>query len=59
MKKFLNNLKQTAQENPLMALAAGAATLTAVAKLVEASGNRAGSRAYAKDVDRRIKNNKK
>jgi len=59
MKKFVENLKRSAQENPMLALAATAAVITATAKLIEASGNATGSRAYAKDVDRRVKNTNK
>jgi len=56
MKKFVENLKQNAQENPMLTLAAAAAVITATAKLIDAAGHARGSHAYAKDVNRRVKN---
>lgn len=53
--KFLNNLKQTAEENPVVVLVAVAAVMTAGAKLIKAYGESKGSLAYAKQVDYRIK----
>jgi hypothetical protein len=58
MKKFVENLKQNAQENPMLTLAAAAAVITATAKLIDAVGHAQGSRAYAKDVNRRVKNHR-
>jgi hypothetical protein len=56
MEKFINNLKAQAEANPMAALVIGTALLTAAGKFVDAAGSAAGSRAYARDVDRRIKN---
>jgi hypothetical protein len=55
MHPFLVNLKRQAEENPIVALGVGAATLTALGKLIDALGHARGSNAYAKDVNRRIK----
>lgn len=53
--KFVQNLKHTAEENPVVVLMAAAAVITATAKLVDAVGHAKGSSAYAKDVARRLK----
>ena len=55
MDKFIENLKRQAEENPIAALAVGAAVVTAMGKFIEQAGHARGSHAYAKDVDRRIK----
>lgn len=59
MEKFLENLKAQAEENPVMALAVAAGCMTAASKLINAYGQSKGSRAYAKDVERRIRASKK
>ena len=59
MEKFIANLKRQAEENPIVAIAVAAGLITATSKLIDASGHAAGSRAYAKDVDRRIKKSQK
>jgi ribosomal protein L12E/L44/L45/RPP1/RPP2 len=59
MKQFIENLKQQAIENPMQTLAAVAAITLAGAKLIDAAGHAQGSRAYAKDVNRRVKNSSK
>jgi len=53
-KRFYNSLKQKAIENPLLALAIGAAVVTATTKLVEANTQRTYAKAHAKEIDRRI-----
>jgi hypothetical protein len=53
--KFLNNLKQAAEENPVVVILAVAAVMTAGAKLIKAHGESKGSRAYARQVEYRIK----
>ena len=58
MRRFWENLKRQAEENPVMALGFGAAFLTAVGKFIDAAGHARGSHAYAKDVQRRIKRDK-
>lgn len=58
MEKFLTKLKQQAEDNPILALGVGAAVLTAASKLIDSSGAAMGRRAYAKQVDYRIKNHK-
>ena len=59
MKQFAANLKQQAIENPMQTLAAIAAITLAGAKLIDAAGHARGSHAYAKDVNRRVKNSQK
>lgn len=56
MKQFLANLKQSAEENPILALAVGAGLITAVGKLIDAVGHTMGRHAYAKQVNYRVKN---
>lgn len=56
MDKFLANLKRQAEENPVLALGVAAAVITAVSKLIDANGRAKGSRAYARQVDYRVRN---
>ena len=58
MEKFLTKLKQQAEENPLLALGAGAAALTAASKLIDSVSAARGRQAYAKQVNYRVKNKK-
>jgi hypothetical protein len=53
--KFVANLKHQAEENPVVVMMATAALLTAVAKVIDAHGHNAGSRAYAKQINRKFK----
>lgn len=53
---IVRKLKQQAEENPVVVLMAAAAVITATAKLVDAIGHNAGSRAYARQVAHRLKN---
>ncbi len=59
MNEFLENLKREAAENPTATIGIVAGLLLAAGKVIEAHGNAKGSRAYAKDVERRIKAAKK
>jgi hypothetical protein len=54
--RFVQNLKTAAEENPVVVIMATAALITATAKLVDAVGHNAGSRAYAKQVAAKLKN---
>lgn len=54
--RFVQTLKRQAEENPVVVLMAAAALITATAKLVDAVGHNAGSRAYAKQVAAKLKN---
>jgi hypothetical protein len=58
MNKFMTNLKRSIEENPLAAIAVATVAVTAVAKFVDAAGHTRGSNAYAKQVNRSIKNSK-
>lgn len=53
MNPFLQNLKRQAEENPMIALAAGAAVLTAITKFMGASVDMRNSRAWSQEVARR------
>lgn len=53
MNDFWENLKRQAQENPVIALAAGGALLTGVTRLFGAVVDLRNSRAWAKEVARR------
>lgn len=58
MKKFIDNLKRQAEENPLAALAISAALFTATSKLLDANTARVSAQTHAKEVDRRIRNSR-
>jgi hypothetical protein len=53
METFLQNLKRQAEENPIAALAVGAAVLTTITKLLGTSVDVKNSRAWAQEVARR------
>jgi hypothetical protein len=55
MEKFFENLKTQAEENPLVALGISVALITAISKLIDATGHAAGSRAYARQIDARLR----
>lgn len=59
MNKFIENLTRQAEENPILAFGVGAAFITALSKLIDASGHARGSRAYARQINHKIKNAKK
>lgn len=59
MKTFITNLKTYAMENPIETIAVASAAIIATSKLIDAAGHARGSNAYAKDVNRRIKNSAK
>jgi len=59
MNEFLENLKREASENPVFAIAVAAGLLTAASRFINASGNARNSKAWAKEVDRRIKASKR
>jgi len=53
MSKFIDNLKQQAEENPLVALGIGVGLISAVSKLINSSATAANSRAWQTEVARR------
>lgn len=59
MNRFFENLKREAEANPTITLGVGAAFLTALGKLIQAHGESAGSRAYAKQVQHRIRQDRR
>jgi hypothetical protein len=59
MNQFYENLKHQAEENPALALGVVAAVLTGMGQLIGAVTDRRNSLAWAKEVDRRIKQSDK
>lgn len=59
MNEFLENLKQEAEANPTVTLGVIAGLLGAAASVVKAYGQATGSRAFARDVNRRARLAKK
>jgi hypothetical protein len=53
MKRFIDNLKRQAEENPVLTMFAAAAVITATTKLMQANTDRAKAQTHAKEVDRR------
>jgi|1185.fasta_scaffold00931_6 hypothetical protein len=56
MNKALDKIKDAWNENPLAVIAVGALAVTATAKLIDAGSAAQGRRAYAKQVDHRVRN---
>jgi hypothetical protein len=56
MNEFLNNLKTQAEQNPMVAIVAGAGLLSAAGKFLNAASNRNNARTWKKEVDRRVRN---
>lgn len=55
----VESIKKAFEQNPIGFLGASGALLMGVSKIIEAVGNARGSHAYARDVNRRIRNSKK
>ena len=53
MERFLQNLKRQAEENPMLALAAGVAVVTTVTKFIGMSVEARNSRVWMQEVARR------
>ena len=47
------------EENPVIFMGAAGAVLMAFGKIIEATGNYRGSSAYARDVNRRVRQSRK
>lgn len=58
MDKFFSNLARQAEANPIGALIVGSMLMNAATKLIRVHHEGIGSRAYAKDVNRRVKASK-
>lgn len=54
MQKAIDKLKQAWEENPMQVIVVAAVAATAAAKLIDASTSVRNSRAWNKEVDRRI-----
>lgn len=59
MNEKTNNVIKQLNENPVGSMVVIAAAGTAIAKIIDAVGRYRGSSAYAKDVNRRVKKDKK
>lgn len=59
MQLDMQTLTRKFEENPSAFMAAGGALLIGISKVIEATGNARGSHAYARDVNRRVKQAKK
>lgn len=55
MDPFLENLRRQAEENPVIALGVAAGLITSISKLIDSTANAKNSRAWKKEVDRRVK----
>jgi hypothetical protein len=58
MDKFIANLKSAAEESPLIAVGVAVAGVSALTKLLNANTERKNSKAWAKEVDRRVRKSK-
>jgi len=54
VKRFYAKLKDAAIENPLLTVAIAAGAITATAKLIDANTQRQNSKAWSREVDRRV-----
>lgn len=59
MKKYIDNLKRRAEENPLVAATLAVTAATAVAKLMSANTERQNSKTWKREVDRRRMNSRR
>jgi hypothetical protein len=51
--RFLNNLQNQAEENPVLALGVAAALITSFSKLIDSGATAANSRSWKQEVARR------
>lgn len=58
MNKTIAQIKAAWNDNPLAVIAVGAAAVTAASKLIDATSAAQGRRAYAKQVQYRVKSKK-
>ena len=59
MNNWKTKLKQAWNENPLLVISVGASVVYATAKIIDATSAAQGRRAYAKQVNYRVKHNQK
>ena len=59
MKRFMDNLKNQAEENPVFALGVAAGLITAISKLMDASSNAKNARSWDRETARRMQNLRK
>lgn len=59
MDRFIENLKNQAEENPVLAMGVAAGLITAISQLINSTTNKKNSKAWAKEVDRRDRVSKK
>lgn len=58
MNRFFENLQAQAEENPVIALGVAAGLIGSISKLLDSVVNAKNSKAWAKEVDRRIRKTK-
>lgn len=58
MDQFVDKLKAQANENPMLALGIGAAVITSIGKLIDSASAAQGRKAYAKQINHRVKTQK-
>lgn len=54
--KYIEKLKQKFEEDPITVIVVGSLAVTATAKLIDAASAAQGRRAYAKQVEYRVRN---
>jgi len=59
MNKITDKIKQAWEENPLAVIAVGALAVSAAAKFIDATTSARNSKAWQREVDRRIMMSKK
>ncbi|WPJ30652.1 hypothetical protein [Streptomyces phage Psst1] len=59
MKEGLEKLKTAFNENPVAVIGVVSVALAAAGKFIDAVSSYQGRRAYARDVDRRVRNSKR
>lgn len=55
MDRFIENLKQQAEANPVLAMGVAAGLITAISKLIDSSANARNAGAWKREVRRREK----
>lgn len=55
MNKFVSNLLKQSEDNPVLAIGAGAAAITAIAKLLDSASSVRSKNAYAKQIKNKRK----
>lgn len=59
MNKFLKNLQEQSEDQPLVAIGVSIAALTALSAFLKAAGDVSGRRTYAREIRRRERSHKR